>query len=472
MKRINQYKLLLLLIFNIIFSSYSQNYYTVKKYNDTVLKDISYGKDTGFAGELVDLKLDIYKPINDSNCNRPILVVVHGGAWMAGDKAGGFLTTLCHDFAKRGYVVASINYRMGFHKTNYYVPYAVCPQDRCIYAYDSAEIIRANYRGMLDAKAAIRFMKARFGKDSTDPNNTYLLGESAGAFISYLTAYLDQDAEKPGVCFKLNDAPLPDADLTSCLPTNPKYARPDLGPIDGRLNLNGMNAKVKAAACFYGGVFETKIFQNVSAVDTPALYIFHQTCDVVVDNNKSKLLSKLYTYCLNPLNLCQPLYTLPPAFGSTYIKNYIDTLSTYKKPTIKYTLLTNGGAYSCDVNSNCHGVDNLTNRNNEVALFFAESIKKTSNKPSLSNCYLTTKKYNSVTDIKLFPNPANTFLFIETNQLNPVNLRLEIYDISSKLISSQTLTNNKIDISKLNSGIYFLKLNNQLLTQKLIIQHD
>lgn len=449
------YGCFLFMVFCAVFSVNSQNPYTVVKYKDTVFTNISYGRDTGFAGELVDLKLDIYKPINDSNCRRPLLVVVHGGAWIGGDKSGGFLPTLCHAFSQRGYVVASINYRMGFHKLAYYVPYAVCPSDKCLYTYDSAEVIRANFRGMQDAKAAIRFMKNRFLMDSTDPNNTYLLGESAGAFISYATAYLDQNTEKPTVCGAMPTVPTPDSDLSYCLPNNPKFTRPDLGDINGRLNLNGLDASVKSVACFYGGVFDLNIFKNKALADTPALYLFHQTCDVVVDNNRSKLLSKLYTYCLNPLNLCQPLTTMPPAFGSTQIKNYLDTVK-YKKPFFQYTLLTAGGAYSCDVNSNCHGVDNVQSRAKEVAELNARIIKSTGNKPGMDLCYSAIKENKNV-KIGIYPNPADQILTISF-QRNPLpQTEVEMYNQAGKLILSQTTDfSGKMDVSNLSDGMYYL----------------
>lgn len=463
--------LILISIFTIYGVINSQNYYTQKKYSNTVSKNISYGKDTGFAGELVDLQLDIYKPVKDSNCHRPILVVIHGGAWISGDKGGGAIPSICQEFSKRGYVVASINYRMGFHKLTYYVPYALCIQDKCIYAFDSSEIIRANYRAMQDAKAAIRFMKARFKQDSTDPGNVYLIGESAGAFITYATAYLDNDTEKPQVCGKLGNAGTPDADLAPCLPSNPSYTRPDLGPANGRLNINGMDAKVKGVACFYGGVFEQGIFKNTDAADTPVLYSFHQTCDVVVDNNKNTLLSKLYQYCFNPVNLCQPIATMPPAYGTTAIKKYIDTVS-YHKPLHKYVLLTGGGSYSCDVNSNCHGIDNIANRSNEIADFFAPVIKSTGNTPSTNDCYSTTKNHILDQQITLFPNPAKNTVNIKSDHASTNNFFIEIFDINYRLVRYAFSKNSQFDVDCLKNGIYIVRINQTNQWHKLIISNE
>ncbi|MGC6470819.1 MAG: choice-of-anchor B family protein [Flavobacteriales bacterium] len=61
-------------------------------------------------------------------------------------------------------------------------------------------------------------------------------------------------------------------------------------------------------------------------------------------------------------------------------------------------------------------------------------------------------QYNTINDFVLYPNPANTFINIPTNQIK------YIYNSAGKLL----LTSNKsfIDISDLTSGIYFVKMKN------------
>jgi hypothetical protein len=61
----------------------------------------------------------------------------------------------------------------------------------------------------------------------------------------------------------------------------------------------------------------------------------------------------------------------------------------------------------------------------------------------------------------LYPNPANTFVFLETWQLDK-NCTLSIFNLSGMELISHPIKENKtqIDISKLKSGIYFIKVRN------------
>src|SRR5688572_21443269 len=70
----------------------------------TVVRDASYGSDPA-------QRLDVYSPPNASKA--PVLFIVHGGAWMYGDKANdGFVTNKVSHWLPQGYVVVSTNYRL------------------------------------------------------------------------------------------------------------------------------------------------------------------------------------------------------------------------------------------------------------------------------------------------------------------------------------------------------------------------
>jgi hypothetical protein len=57
----------------------------------------------------------------------------------------------------------------------------------------------------------------------------------------------------------------------------------------------------------------------------------------------------------------------------------------------------------------------------------------------------------------LFPNPASSILFIETE--NNIPLTFSIYNSLGQLMIQNNLTNNSISISHLSKGIYFICLN-------------
>ncbi|MBK6993801.1 MAG: carboxylesterase family protein [Lewinellaceae bacterium] len=91
--------------------------FTTKQYGWRIEKDLEYGTAPNYAGIPTTLILDLYKPVGDDNSQRPLLVLVHGGAWVGGckDDASG-LAVIAQEMAQRGYVVASVNYRLGWHK--------------------------------------------------------------------------------------------------------------------------------------------------------------------------------------------------------------------------------------------------------------------------------------------------------------------------------------------------------------------
>ena len=67
-------------------------------------------QDIAYANLSPSQKLDIYLP-DEGDGPFPVIVSVHGGAFMFGDKVDGQLTPMLEGL-KRGYAVVSINYRL------------------------------------------------------------------------------------------------------------------------------------------------------------------------------------------------------------------------------------------------------------------------------------------------------------------------------------------------------------------------
>jgi len=105
-------------------------------------------------------KLDIYLPDDAAGkASYPVIVSIHGGAFMFGDKADGQLTPMLEGL-KHGYAVVSINYRMSGE--------ALFPKN------------------INDVKAAIRWIKANASQYKLDANKIALWGGSAGGNLSSL----------------------------------------------------------------------------------------------------------------------------------------------------------------------------------------------------------------------------------------------------------------------------------------------
>ncbi len=94
----------------------------------------------------------------------PVLVWIHGGAWMMGDKYAGRLTST---LTRHGYAVASLNYR--FAKD------ALFPAQ------------------IEDCKTAIRWLRAHADEYGLDKNRIGVWGESAGGQLAALLGTLDEE---------------------------------------------------------------------------------------------------------------------------------------------------------------------------------------------------------------------------------------------------------------------------------------
>ena len=98
--------------------------------------------------------LDVYLPEQPSEKPLPLLIWIHGGAWMGGSQANPPVLFLVH----KGFAVASIQYR--FSKD------AIWPAQS------------------YDCKAAIRFLRANAAKYNFDPERFAVGGDSAGGHLA------------------------------------------------------------------------------------------------------------------------------------------------------------------------------------------------------------------------------------------------------------------------------------------------
>jgi len=219
---------------------------------------IVYGQATAFDGSTTDLPLNLHKPVGDGQTERPLVIAIHGGGFTSGNRND--LDDYCRTLAGMGWAAATISYRLGFHGTG-----ALNPP----YAHDPAEVLRATYRAMQDAKGAIRFLKGRHAQDSTSTTKVLLVGFSAGAFTALQAAYLDEAGEKPSSCGAIGPV----------VHGANSYPRPDLGGVDGTLAQNGFDASVLGVVNMYGALIDTAY---MASADGPALYSYHQTLDPVV----------------------------------------------------------------------------------------------------------------------------------------------------------------------------------------------
>ncbi len=150
-------------------------------------------KDLAYASDSDTQKLDLYLPEGDGPF--PLVIMVHGGGFMFGDKADGMGLTGVDQLLADGYAVSSINYRLSGEATY------------------PAQIY--------DAKAAVRFLRANAEQYKLDPDKFGAWGASAGGNLVALLGTTCGVAE-------LEEAELGNAEQSSCVQAVVDW----FGPID------------------------------------------------------------------------------------------------------------------------------------------------------------------------------------------------------------------------------------------------
>lgn len=450
----------LLVVFAMASHLRAQNTYTDTLYTYRVDSNIYYGTAINYAGNPIDLYLDLYKPVGDDNPNRPVIILAFGGAWITGNRRSSDVMPLIPWFARRGYVVASIDYRLGMHTSpaggsNSATCNAIDGQTNCAYVADTSEYIRACYRSMQDMKGAVRFLKARSLSDSTCKENFYVSGVSAGGFTALAAAFTDEESEKPASADSLPDAPSGAASLHYCHESfNPpgfslSLSRPDLGSIEGTIALNGENSRVKGVANLFGGMIWNFMANEQSGI-SPLLYLYHKTSDLIVYCGWGRLLSPLSWNCIRPFEFlgCKQIWHTPMAWGSCAMKSLIDE---EHYPIEYFNALENTGGFNCFQNPPGHSYQNPKKIVNDISIFFSPRIMETEQ----SSCGLVTHAGSVEQDvsIRVFPNPASNTLFLQS-ELSPDEIFIS--DLSGRKCLSAPVHSNRVDINSLKPGIYLV----------------
>lgn len=270
--------------------------------------DIERVKDHVFArgaidwqGEPVDLAVDLYYPklefLSDDACGtRPVVFYFHAGGYVVGDKASWEKTGLY--FAQRGYVFASVNYRLtcptaincpyftcacgGSDNPNCWLDCSTCPDDEgCFHCGEKdpaiapcnpasgcwknlAEFRRAHTRAIQDGWACLRHVLA-LDSLAIDTGAVFLGGSSAGGSTALALAYMDDDQMTDFVLDEVGG-------ILQLQPEEPYLKR--------RVKIAGLMIKSGAI-----GVAESGPVKSLETLVDPEemapLSVFHGTCEAI-----------------------------------------------------------------------------------------------------------------------------------------------------------------------------------------------
>lgn len=473
------------------FSGFSQRYrYTNTLFpSSTITQNVIYGTAPAVDGfgtvesstTPQNLLMDVYKPTGDGFTNRPVIIFAHPGGFFTGNKNVDDMMAFCDYFARKGYVTATIDYRLGFSFTDNIAMHST----------------RAVYRGLQDGRTAIRYFRANAATYGIDPNKVYFVGSSAGAFIALHSIYLDQISEKPtetGIVQYSNITP----------PFS--HTAPDLGGLDIGANLS-YNGKPDAVISLWGAIQNTNL---ITSNNNSPVFLVHGEVDTTV-----------------PFNTGSPFgySSLPTTDGSNPIKTKLNSLNfsnneTYFVAGVGHEFYgASNGTWSNGTNGNAYWpivldkstsflwkqhkpIANFTSITNGLTVNFIDNSTgatawfwdfgdgTTSTLQNPSHTYAATGNYtvnsyvenlnkswdeinrninlttmglsdNSTTFFQLFPNPTNNeATIILPNLVDKVNY--QIIDYSGKMVKENSVQNCKeftINSSDLANGLYIIKVN-------------
>ncbi|HEV8286050.1 MAG TPA: alpha/beta hydrolase [Chitinophagaceae bacterium] len=208
-------------------------------------KDIIYGKAPNWKDQMEDLRLDLIYPSKTKKL--PLIVYMHGGTFLNGSKKN--LTKFCEQIAKKGFVVANLEYRQGF--------------DMSPEKFQSA-IAQAAYRAQQDEAAALRWLVHHEANYPIDTSWIFIGGESAGGVTSLELAYATQN------------------ELDLIFPSIHSI----LGAIDRSGNELNDQYRIKGVINQWGGIADTLLISQQEMQTIPVI-LFHSVNDQVIPYERS-----------------------------------------------------------------------------------------------------------------------------------------------------------------------------------------
>ncbi|MBN1116144.1 MAG: prolyl oligopeptidase family serine peptidase [Bacteroidales bacterium] len=343
--------------------------------------------------------LDIYLPATEKEA-YPVVVYIYGSAWYSNNQKGADINTIGSALLDAGYAVVTPNHR------------------------SSGDTL---FPGQIhDIKAAIRFLRGNSELFKLDTSFIGISGSSSGGHLAALAgtsglvieftidsitmniegnlgSYTSFSSEVDAVCDWFGPTDL--LVIDSCRGSS--FGAPGQTPEEVLIGESKTENKTRF-----------KLANPISYVDStnPPFLIFHGDADNVVPYCESELLH------------------------NALLLSGIES---------EYFLIPGGQHYT--------GVHNSSNISKMIEFFNEISGNDTSDSSNNSTSFYSPINNSS---IKLYPNPTNENISIAGMQ-KIANSDYEIFDIYGKSIINGKINRNIIDVSILNKGLYFIKLNSK-----------
>ena len=454
-----------------------------------------------------NLTMDVYEPGGtDTMVHRPLIVFLHSGTFLPpylntqleGGRNDSGIIYICQAFARRGYVVANIDYRLGWN-----------PQGSNV-DIRKGTLITAFVRAIQDVKAAVRY----FRKDAAttnlfriDSNRVIVGGEHTGGALAINYAALQNQSQLsiPKFISSITDPvygfqaglPYVNASVWGDLDGyggNPAYNNPNNSP--------GYNSKANFIFSYEGIIGDSSwavpglppivAFHRVNNNDNQPffngmVYVFIPTPQPVVEvsgsgvymprhnqhGNNACFIPNTFTdpYTARAMVLSGGVEGLYPQLDSNAGISWFDSVTTVN------TCL----AYGLTL-AQCNGIyTKYANINNKPrSLLYLDTLMGYLN-PRIVKCMYPTPTPGAVapqatqSDIQIFPNPSSGNITITTsgngNGINSVAIK----DITGKLLQEASGSKQhrlELHLKDLPAGMYLITVSTdkKMLSRKLMIE--
>ena len=228
----------------------------------TVMTDVVYSTIPGYR----PLHLDLYRTQSIGDASTPLVVFVHGGGWWTANQraASAFLDfpAVLANLAQRGYVVASIEYRLSGE-----APFPAQLQD---------------------LQEAVRFLRANAARFGIDPAKVALWGMSAGAQLAALGAVTCE--ARRSAHWTRHRAASPTACRDSSAGSGPTISTAYMRESKNDTSVRAL-LRCGADACAPAALAEASPIRFVDGKDPPVLLI-HGLADIQVSPAQSQAFSE------------------------------------------------------------------------------------------------------------------------------------------------------------------------------------
>lgn len=449
------------------------------------------------------LVMDVYTPSGDTETARPLILYCHTGNFLPwvdqtgksiNGACGGLRTDsaaieFCTRLAQMGYVVASIDYRLGWRP------------DLTEELQRRFTLINAAYRGVQDVRTCIRYFRKTVAEQANpfgiDPNRIAVWGQGTGGYLSLNTAALDKYSEilntsEPGK-FLVNGVPMiieaynGDPFGVQAAPgiVDATYAAITGYPVGDTLyvqNHPGYSSDFNLAINMGGALGD----KNWLDANTPPILSYHVPADPFAPCGEGTVIVPGFNYAVvNVSGSCsvQPimetlnnndvfevggLLTDALSVYARTINGNIEGFYPLARPAddsapwewngyVPFTILPNGMQVNLDCSTNA-----ATSRTtiDTIMEYFAPRGCRGLGLDCPGVSVSAENLYNAGAILQMMPNPAQSEVNFSSDSEHPM-LAIELYDAAGRLVQNNRSVNNNNFVLRRNGadpGLYIAKV--------------